>query len=215
MPIVNEPSSRIVAMDKSASPRHFVALRPDPATARRLEELALGLAARCRGRALAACDLHLTLAFIGEFPATESARLAALLDGLPASHPGFALDRLGHFGPALLWIGPAKAPDWLGPLARAVRERLQAGSVPFDKRPLEPHLTLVRNARDRAATERETGNLVPEQHTNVAHWQLTVGRSHPAPSAQQRYLWRPVRQPVIAASPAGHNLYDTETRRQQ
>jgi 2'-5' RNA ligase len=183
MPIVNEPSSRIVAMDKSASPRHFVALRPDPATARRLEELALGL--------------------------------AALLDGLPASHPGFALDRLGHFGPALLWIGPAKAPDWLGPLARAVRERLQAGSVPFDKRPLEPHLTLVRNARDRAATERETGNLVPEQHTNVAHWQLTVGRSHPAPSAQQRYLWRPVRQPVIAASPAGHNLYDTETRRQQ
>lgn len=202
-------------MDKSASPRHFVALRPDPATARRLEELALGLAARCHGRALAARDLHLTLAFIGEFPATEGARLLALLDGLPASHPGFALDRLGRFGPALLWIGPAKAPDWLVPLAREVRERLQAGSVPFDERPLEPHLTLVRNARDRAAAERETGRLASEQHANVARWRLAVGRSHPASSAQQRYLWQPVRHPVIAASPAGHNLYDTETRRQQ
>ena len=202
-------------MADTPSSRFFVALRPDPASAGRLARLAAGVATRCRGRALAACDLHLTLAFIGELPAAEGARLARLLDGLPANHPGFSLDRLGRFGPALVWIGPARAPDWLGPLARAVGDRLRAGSVGFDERPFKPHLTLVRNARDRAAVEREAGTPAPAGHAWVAHWRLALGGSHPAPSPERRYRWRQVRQAVIDPSPDSHNLYDTETCRQQ
>jgi 2'-5' RNA ligase len=175
----------------AAGSRFFVALRPDPAAAGRLEQLAASLAHDCRGKALAAADLHLTLAFIGERPAGEAGSLAALLDGLPESLPGFALDTIGRFGPSLLWAGPSAQYDWLEALAHSVRERLDAGGVQFDRRALHPHVTLVRNAREREAVRAAAG---PSQDTVIVEpWQLALGGTHEAPTAQRRYRWyRPV-----------------------
>lgn len=176
-------------MAEPASSRFFIALRPDYRAASRLGKLAADLALRCRGRALAARDLHLTLAFIGERPFADADRLTALLDGLPVTLPGFALDTVGRFGPELLWIGPSALPDWAAELNAAVRDRLRAAEVAFDRKPFNAHLTLVRHARDRAAAERATGPLPPGRAFPVDHWRLLLGGTHPAPTPLRRYFW--------------------------
>ncbi|WP_187272146.1 RNA 2',3'-cyclic phosphodiesterase [Zeimonas arvi] len=181
-----------------AASRFFVALRPDVLASGRLGRLAAELGTRCRGRPLAARDLHLTLAFIGELPLAEGDRLVALLAGLPAKHPGFALDEIGRFGPALLWAGPSEDPPWIAPLVDAVRERLRAGGVRFDARAFKSHLTLVRNARDRAAVGTAIAHLDPKRAHPVSTWRLAVGGSHPEPTPERRYLWR--RLPDIEAA---------------
>jgi 2'-5' RNA ligase len=192
--------------DPSTSPpatsRFFVALRPDVLAARRLGRLAAELGNRCRGRALAARDLHLTLAFIGELPLPEGDRLVALLAGLPERHPGFALDEIGRFGPALLGAGPSEDPPWIAPLVEAVRERLRAGGVRFDTRAFKSHLTLVRNARDRAAVGASAARLDPKRAHPVSEWRLAVGGSHPAPTPERRYLWQ--RLPEVDSPDTDH-----------
>lgn len=177
-------------MAEPSTSRFFVALRPDPLAAGRLGRLATELAERCRGRPLAARDLHLTLAFIGELPASDGERLTALLAGLPERHPGFALDEIGRFGPALLWAGPSEEPPWLASLVEAVRERLRTGGVRFDARAFKSHLTLLRNARDRAAVGAASVRLDPKRAHPVSNWRLAVGASHPVPTPERRYLWR-------------------------
>lgn len=175
-------------MIESSTSRFFVALRPDPRAAARLGRLAAALAVSCRGRPLAPRDLHLTLAFVGELPASEGEHLAKLLAGLPEHHPGFALDQIGCFGPALLWAGPGRTPSWLGVLVEAVQGRLQAGGIGFDRRPFKAHLTLVRSARDRQAVESAAAQA--KRTATVSDWRLVVGGSHPAPEPGRRYLWR-------------------------
>jgi len=200
------PVRTIARMADPSTSRFFVALRPDSPAAARLGRLAADLAARCRGRPLAARDLHLTLAFIGALPFWEGERLAALLAGLPERHPGFALDEIGRFGPALLWAGPQEDPRWLAPLVDAVRQRLQAGGVRFDTRPFKAHLTLARNARDRAAVGGAAARLDPKRALPVSHWRLTLGGSHPQPTPERRYVWRRPAATVIETSCDGHNL---------
>ena len=130
-------------------------------------------------------------------PSGDAARLAASLVGLPELLPNaVALDAIGRFGPALLWIGPSAAPDWMRELSRAVRQRLDAAGIEFDRRPLHPHLTLVRNARDRTAADASTGPA--KTAVVVARWQLIVGGSHPAPTPLRRYLWRRLPRPTDA-----------------
>lgn len=173
-------------IDSPAMSRFFVALRPDTAAALRLGERAAELAVRCSGRALAAGDLHLTLVFIGERPAYDGTRLLALLDGLPASTPGFMLDAIGRFGPTLLWSGSSATPGFVGGLAQSVRQRLDGAAVAYDHRPLHPHLTLVRNARNREASRSAVG---PYDAIEVAHCTLALGGTHPVATPPLRYRW--------------------------
>jgi 2'-5' RNA ligase len=183
-------SSSIAHGSKPRFSRFFVALRPDAAAAARLARIGADLALRCRGKALAANDLHLTLAFIGERPATEADALGALLAGLPRALPGFPLDAIGHFGSTLLWAGPRQAPDWLATLSHSVRTRLDAAGVQFDRRALRPHLTLVRNARERGIATAASGPLA--ESVQVTGWELALGGTHEAASPQQRYRWQVV-----------------------
>lgn len=160
-----------------AKARFFYALRPDPAAADRLAALAVQAATRWGGRAFAAPDIHLTLAFVGMQPVERQPALQAILQGLPAcfsvpddsraatavdaqpaadaaSIPALPLSRLGSFGHGVLWIGPAKRPEGAGPmrsfaheLAREIRARLRDAGIAFDDRPLKLHATIVRGAR--------------------------------------------------------------------
>jgi 2'-5' RNA ligase len=158
--------------------RFFYALRPDAQAAGALGRLAAGLAARLGGRALDAHDIHLTLVFVGERPATEAPKLAGLMTGLVPSAQPLALVRLGSFGRGLLWAGPAHAPDgsdtladrpgtpagrpgapadattiaspdWPLALAAELQRRLRTAGIGFDERTLRLHATLVRGAGNR------------------------------------------------------------------
>lgn len=172
--------------------RHFVALRPDPASAATLAALARRIARETGGRPLDGADIHLTLAFIGPWPDALGARLARLLASVrhtPGTAAPLRIDRIGHFGrrakPALYWAGPARTPEWLATLSDDVRAALRAGGVEFDARRLVPHLTLVRQARPPAGFEPPP----LEPALRIRHWRLALGRSLPAGSAR-RYAWR-------------------------
>lgn len=59
------------------------------------------------------------------------------------------LDRLGAFARArVAWLGPSSIPPALATLVRALEGELDAARLPYDRRPFQPHLTLVRSYRD-------------------------------------------------------------------
>ena len=88
-------------------------------------------------------NLHLTLAFIGEYPAPEPV-LEALAE---VSFAPFALclEGMGRFGD-LWWAGVRPSPP-LTALARRIRHALAEGGIPFDRKRFSPHITLLRKAR--------------------------------------------------------------------
>ncbi len=95
-----------------------------------------------RGRYTGEENLHVTLAFIGEYPEAES-----VLDALSAV--GFAPfevtpEGMGCFGD-LWWAGLAGS-DALEVLARKVRRALAEHGIPFDRKRFSPHVTLLRKA---------------------------------------------------------------------
>ena len=120
--------------------RLFVGLRP-PAEFRsalsllqsRLQES--GVTARY----LVPSNLHMTLAFIGEWPENVSDLLP------PVARPfTLSLSRIGLFPEAkVIWAG-VEPSDALDRLAQQVRERLAAAGIPFDPKPFVPHITLGR-----------------------------------------------------------------------
>jgi 2'-5' RNA ligase len=97
--------------------------------------------------------LHLTLVFLGELPASTLPAAQNAIRNASTGQAAFplSLGRLGHFGgavPRVLWI-EARAPGpALDALHRALCAALAARAVPFDAKPLVPHLTLGRARRD-------------------------------------------------------------------
>ncbi len=88
-------------------------------------------------------NLHLTLAFIGEFNAPD-----AVLDALQTVEFRpfeITLDSLGCFGD--LWWAGLKGSQALEAVASRVRRALAEGGVPFDRKRFSPHITLLRKAR--------------------------------------------------------------------
>ena len=125
--------------------RLFIALRPSPAFRDALATLQERLrASGAAGRWLAPENLHLTLAFIGEWQDPET-----VLSLLPPVKKAFsiALSHLGFFPKAdVLWAG-TRPNDKLDALAACVRDRLTEGGVRFDPRPFVPHITLARKPK--------------------------------------------------------------------
>ncbi|MEU6238871.1 RNA 2',3'-cyclic phosphodiesterase [Kitasatospora sp. NPDC047058] len=99
-------------------------------------------------------DWHITLAFLGELPATAVPPLRSALAGAAASHPALCL-RLrggGHFDERLLWSGIDGDLEGLHQLAADVRDLVRSCGIEFRNRPLQPHLTLARSRRDDPAS---------------------------------------------------------------
>ena len=92
-------------------------------------------------------NLHLTLAFIGEYPNAE-----AVLDALRAVRFApfrLTLDGVGCFGD-LWWAGVRESAP-LTALARGVRRALAEAGIPYDRKRFSPHITLIRKASKPAA----------------------------------------------------------------
>lgn len=87
-------------------------------------------------------NLHLTLAFIGDYPEAES-----VLDALSTvSFTPFELrlDGMGCFGD-LWWAGIGQSAA-LNSVVRRVRRALAEAGIPFDRKRFSPHITLLRKA---------------------------------------------------------------------
>ncbi|MFD9123452.1 RNA 2',3'-cyclic phosphodiesterase [Kitasatospora sp. NPDC059571] len=114
-------------------------------------------------------DWHITLAFLGELPATAVPLLRSVLAGRAASHPALELGLRGggHFDERLLWSGIDGDVEGLHLLAADVRELVRSCGIEFRERPLRPHLTLARSRRDDATS-------VPQAAAGLAGF---VGRS--------------------------------------
>ncbi len=88
-------------------------------------------------------NLHLTLAFIGEYPDAETVMEA--LAPVTFSPFGLRPEGLGCFGD--LWWAGMRASPALEALARRVRRALAENGIPFDRKRFSPHVTLLRKAR--------------------------------------------------------------------
>ena len=100
-----------------------------------------------RGAYAPAENLHLTLAFIGDYPEAEP-----VLDALSTvSFRPFALslDGIGCFGD--LWWAGIRDSVPLTAVARRVRRALTESEIPFDRKRFSPHITLIRKASKEAA----------------------------------------------------------------
>ena len=95
-----------------------------------------------RGRYSPPENLHLTLAFIGEYGNPDAVMDA--LNSVPFEPFPLRLDRLGNFGD-LYWAGIAENPK-LAAFAKRLRRALADRNIPFDRKRFSPHITLVRKA---------------------------------------------------------------------
>ena len=90
-------------------------------------------------------NLHLTVAFIGEYSDVELVR--EVIDEIEFNDFEIGLDGIGAFG-NLWWAGIGSADDEeLKAVAKMLRHGLADAGVPFDWKKFSPHITLVRKAQ--------------------------------------------------------------------
>ena len=121
--------------------RLFVAIKLDPGFVKALTKIqgamkALGV----RGNYSKPENLHITLAFIGEYGDPKKALDA--VKSVKITPFEIALSGIGSFG-SLWWAGlSGSAP--LYECAKNVRAALRTSNVPFDDKKFSPHITLIR-----------------------------------------------------------------------
>ncbi len=176
---------------QQSAARFFYAIVPDPAAARALARTGAEVARACGGRALAAGDLHLTVAFVGNRPLADTRLLLPPALALPPEllgredWPETRIGVLASFGRGIVWAGPEQTPPWLAELALALRAALRTTGIGFDEKPLRPHITLARGAHrwERTAAPPEFRPVL------VGSWRLALGWSGGGPGGA-RYRWR-------------------------
>ncbi|MFJ1864789.1 RNA 2',3'-cyclic phosphodiesterase [Streptomyces sp. NPDC088097] len=135
---------------QAATVRVFIALAPPDDAKEELERVlrpAYGAHPRMRWNRVE--DWHVTLAFLGELPVETVPPLRTPLADLAASRPPvrLALRGGGHFDERVVWTGIDGDVEGLHLLASEVRTVVKECGVPFEGRPLRPHLTLARARR--------------------------------------------------------------------
>src|SRR6266446_3188465 len=129
--------------------RLFVALEIPSTVRKNLAELLKSLRSMSpQTRWVRPENLHVTLKFIGEVPETRLAAIRSALAGARSDQP-VALDfrGLGFFPnekhPRVFWAGIETSPN-LKTLAADIDEATERLSIPREKPPFSPHLTLAR-----------------------------------------------------------------------
>ena len=120
--------------------RLFTGIRPSDGFRAALAVLQDKLrAAGITGRYLDPSNLHMTLAFIGEWPEDITRILPPVEESctITLAHPGIFPEA------KVLWAGVEKSKE-LNCLAQKVRENLAGNGIPFDPKGFNPHITLVR-----------------------------------------------------------------------
>ena len=87
-------------------------------------------------------NLHLTLAFIGEYSAPDF--VLGVIRSVPCKPFPMSIEGFGCFGD-LYWCGIG-ANDTLLSYVKRLRRALAENGIPFDRKKLSPHITLIRRA---------------------------------------------------------------------
>ena len=92
------------------------------------------------GNYVPAQNLHLTLAFIGEY--NDPAKVKQIIERVPLPQIRLGISGKGHFG-NLLWAG-VKGNQKLKTYVKDLRTALNEAGIPFDDDKFIPHITLIR-----------------------------------------------------------------------
>ena len=87
-------------------------------------------------------NMHLTLAFIGEYPDKE--QVLDTLSSVSFSSFSISLKGMGCFRD-LWWAGMEESVP-LAAVVRRIRRALAEHNIPFDRKRFSPHITLIRKA---------------------------------------------------------------------
>ena len=87
-------------------------------------------------------NLHLTLAFIGDYSDPEQA--LEVVNGIPFEPLELKLDGMGCFGD--LWWAGLEPSSVLQGYVRQLRHALAEAGIPFDRKRFSPHITVLRRA---------------------------------------------------------------------
>lgn len=135
--------------------RQFIAIRLDDNVKDALTAVQKTLRAnRVGGNYTKIENLHLTLAFIGEYGDPD--RVLEVIRSVPFEPIPIRLQGFGSFGD-LYWCGLARS-DELSAYVGRLRRALAAADIPFDRKKFSPHITLLR----KPSTDRMPGVAVPE-----------------------------------------------------
>jgi RNA 2',3'-cyclic 3'-phosphodiesterase len=121
------------------------------------------------GKPVAAANLHLTLAFLGEVSSETSQKLQQLAARIV--QPGFTLnlDDAGHWPrPGVVWLGCQRAPRGLLQLASLLRAQAARHGCAQSAQPFHPHITLLRSATQKVALPARGFHW----HLDVSHFAL-------------------------------------------
>ena len=123
--------------------RLFIAVELSGAVKDALEQLQNDMRRRnVRGNYTPRGNLHLTLAFIGEYPDPDA--VLDVMETVPFAPFPLRLDGFGHFGD--LWWAGLSDSEAASSYVRRLRRALAEAGVPFDRKRFTPHITLVRRA---------------------------------------------------------------------
>ena len=132
----------------SESKRLFFAIEMPAAIQRQVVRWRADHFAPEAGRPVAAANLHLTLAFLGEVSDEKRQALAAMAGRI--RQPGFTLtlDDAGQWlRSRVVWLGTRQPPRGLLQLASMLRAQAARSGCYQSPQPFHPHITLWRDAR--------------------------------------------------------------------
>ena len=130
--------------------RLFIAIQLDPEMKEELTDLQLymkGLGVR--GNYSREENLHLTLAFIGEYSDPDA--VLDIIDQISFEPFRLSLDGIGSF--RNLWWAGLEESAALRSVVKRLRRALSDAGIPFDRKKFSPHITLIRRPSQPAIPE--------------------------------------------------------------
>ena len=102
-----------------------------------------------RGNETRPDNMHLTLAFIGDYD--DPYHVKSIIDSIGIRPFEIKLNGIGAFG-NLWWVGIEESTP-LQSVARRLRRALAEEGIPFDRKKFSPHITMIRRADGRLSPQ--------------------------------------------------------------